>query len=63
MEKGLQYDGPLLIDKPMTAQSLSVSPRTVDNLVGRGVLKPVKIFRRTMFRYSDVVALARRGTR
>lgn len=39
-----------------------ISPRTLLNLVNRGHLTKVKIVRRSLYRYKDLVALAKRGT-
>jgi len=52
---------PLVCDKKQAAYILGISERTIDNLVRRGHLKPVKIFRRALFKYSDLVGLVRKG--
>lgn len=53
---------PLLCTKREAAAFLGgVCVRTIDNLIGAGALKPVKLLRRTLIRYSDLVALVRKG--
>lgn len=53
---------PLLCTKREAAAFLGgICVRSVDNLIRAGALKPVKLLRRTMIRYSDLVALVRRG--
>jgi hypothetical protein len=52
---------PLLCDKRQSGIVLGVCPRTIDNLIKAGHLKPVKIFRRTLIRYADLLALVRKG--
>jgi hypothetical protein len=53
-----------LFNKEAAAEFLGgVTSRTVTNLVTRGQLKPIKIANRTMFRFRDLCALARRGTK
>jgi hypothetical protein len=43
-----------LLDKRMTAEYCRVCEKTIDNLVRRGVLVPVRMTRRVMFRREDV---------
>jgi len=53
---------PLLCTKREAAAFLGgICVRSVDNLIRAGALKPVQVLRRTMIRYSDLVALVRRG--
>jgi excisionase family DNA binding protein len=45
---------PRLIDVPSTAQYLSLSKRYIRSLVGRGVLRPVRVGRRLLFDVRDL---------
>jgi hypothetical protein len=63
-DDGRDQPRPALVDKRTAASFLGgLSIRTVDNLIARGELHPVKILRRRMIRVSELVALARRGTK
>ena len=53
---------PLLISKREAATALSVSVRTIENLIAAKQLPARKVFRRTLIPYSAVSALARTGT-
>ncbi len=48
----------LTTDVETSARILSVSPRTVWSLIRRGVIRPVRIGRRTLLRVADLRALA-----
>lgn len=43
-----------LFTKDAAAQLIGVCPRTIDNLVARGVLTPIRLTRRPMFRSADI---------
>lgn len=43
-----------LFDKRMTAEYFRVCEKTIDNLVKRGVITPVRMTRRVMFRREDL---------
>ena len=52
---------PILLSKQGAASALGVSVRTIDNMLKGKVLRPVKIGKRTMIRYADLLGIARRG--
>jgi excisionase family DNA binding protein len=54
---------PLLVSKREAAAALSVSIRTIDNLIATNELPARKLRRRTLIPYSALAALARNGTR
>lgn len=47
---------PRLVTRDETARALSVCLHTIDNMVARGQLKPVRCGRAVRFRESDVLA-------
>jgi hypothetical protein len=53
----------MLLDIWASARALSVSDKTIKNMVDRGLLKPVYIYRRRLFRRTDIERLARTGTK
>ena len=52
----------LLHDKKTTAHLLSVSKRTVDNLIAGKKLKTVRIGRRCLIRHADLLRFIQRDT-
>ena len=46
-----------LLTKPEVAEALSISTRSVDRLVSRGELKPIKILGAVRFNLEDVLRL------
>ena len=56
-------NAPLLVSKREAATTLSVSVRTIDNLIAAKQLAVRKIRRRTLIPYSALTALARAGAR
>jgi len=57
----LQTDTDRLLSMPEAAELLSVSPRTIANLIRRGILPKVKVGRATRVRLSDLERLVRTG--
>jgi excisionase family DNA binding protein len=54
--------GPLLVSKRVAAEALSVSLRTIDNLISSKRLPSRRIGKRRLIPYSALANLARTGT-
>jgi excisionase family DNA binding protein len=50
---------PILVDKKVAARLLGVCSRTIDYLIGSGVLKPKRIGRRVLLHYEDLRQFAK----
>ena len=57
----MQQEQRLLESRKRGAEMLSVSIRKIDEMLARGVIRGVKIGRRTLIPYSELARLAKNG--
>jgi excisionase family DNA binding protein len=60
---GVSSDQKLLHDKRIAAEMLSVSRRSIDNLIRDKRLSAVHIGRRCLIRHADLLKFIKRGTK
>jgi excisionase family DNA binding protein len=51
-----------LVSKKQTADVLGCSVRTIENLIAQGQLKSIRLGKRRMIPYSEVMRIAKQGT-